>query len=147
MNRFQLRRRALLVAAPILLFTACKKTEPARETTAEPARSPAIVVTRVEVGRAINSDKLITAASPIGVRDTIYASVTTDGAAEGAPIFVTWTDPAGTLIEADTVRVSPTATTNHEFHISRARAWTPGKYKVVVQLGDSPARTVEFDVR
>lgn len=139
--------RTLLVAAPIV-FGACKKADAPPANPPAPPPSAAIAVTDVKVANAVDQNKAIaTTMAALGLRDTMYVSVRTDGAAEDVPIVVRWTAPDGSLILADTQRVTTSGPATHESHISRPRAWPAGKYKVEVQLGNSPARTMEFDVR
>lgn len=143
-------RRAgvLLALVPMLFAAACKKEAPP-PAAPPPAPAPAgLVVTEIKVGKDVNAQKRVEAAMEmIGVRDDFHVSVITDGKGEDVPVIARWTDPAGTVIRVDTTRVSADGPEATELHISRPRAWTPGKYKVEVTVGSSPSRTVEFNVR
>ena len=139
-----------VVAAP-----ACKqKTETAAAgpdtTMAAPAPAPvAFAVQGVEVGKQIGPDKKVTApGTTFGPKDTIYASVSTDGAAPSKTIAAKWTfGTAGKLVKADSQTIAPTGPAATEFHISKPSGWPVGKYKVEISVDGSPAGSKEFEVK
>jgi hypothetical protein len=140
-----------VVAAP-----ACKKkTETAAappDTTAAAAPAPAPVpfaVQVIEVGKQVGPDKKVTApAATFGPKDTIYASVATEGAAPSKTIVAKWTfGPAGKLVKADSQTIAPTGPAATEFHISKPSGWPVGKYKVEITVDGSPAGSKEFEVK
>jgi hypothetical protein len=160
LNRTLTLMLVFLVACTALL-AACKKTPPpveqtrAAETTpaAAPETTPAPVpfgVTSIDLGKAIGSDKKITEPATIfGPKDTIYASVSTDGAATNVTIKAKWTfGDAGQLVkEEENPAVSPTGPATHELHISKPDGWPVGKYKVEIFVDGTSAGTKDFEVK
>src|SRR5437763_1461545 len=96
-------RTTLLILALCLALSACKKKDetppaPAPEVSTAPATSeatPAAVpfkVDSVDLGKAIGPDKKVTdPATTFGTKDTIYASVATEGAAPSVKLHAKWT--------------------------------------------------------
>lgn len=147
------RRRATLVATLFLAIgvTACgkKDADPADTgvTTADPAAT-ALRVTDIQLGKGVGSDKRIVApTTTFGTRDTIYASVTTDGAASGARLTATWLYGNENVSESEET-VSPSGGVNvSEFHIAKATPWPTGSYKVDVKLNGQVVGTREFRIQ
>jgi len=141
----------LVVAAP-----ACKKkTESAAAApdTAAAAAAPApastpFAVQTIEVGKHVGTDKRVsdptTSFSP---KDTIYASVVTEGQAPSKTIAARWTFGSGTLVKADSQTIAPSGTEATEFHIAKPSGWPAGKYKVEISVDGSPAGSKEFEVK
>ena len=137
--------KALLLLLPLAF--ACKKDEPAP---APPAAAPASTtpaVASVNVGTSIGPDKRITSTgTTIGTRDTIYASVATDGNGP-ATLVARWTTEDGTVVSTDSQRVNLAGPAVTEFHISRPRAWPAGRYRVEILLNGQTAGRSEFEIR
>lgn len=146
------------LAGALVLAMACGKKDNAIsdtvamgapvDQTPAPAAGP-IRVSDVTVGKAIGSDKRVTNATDnFAVRDTIYASVVTEGAATGAKLSTKWTFNNKQVVKETSQNISPTGgTTVTEFHIDKASAWPKGKYKVEVMLDGVSAQTREFEVK
>ena len=113
-----------------------------------PAAGP-VRVSDVMLGKAIGSDMRVTnAMDDFAVRDTIYASVVTEGAATGAKLSTKWTFNDKQVVDETSQNISPTGgTTVTQFHIKKASAWPKGKYKVEVMLDGVSAQTKEFEVK
>jgi len=113
-----------------------------------PAAGP-VRVSDVMIGKAIGSDMRVTnAMDDFAVRDTIYASVVTEGAATGAKLSTKWTFNDKQVVDESSQNISPTGgTTVTQFHIKKASAWPKGKYKVEVMLDGVSAQTKEFEVK
>lgn len=147
------RRRATLVATLFVALgiTACgkKDAEPADTvaTTPAPAATP-LRVTDIQLGKGVGSDKrVVEPATTFGTRDTIYASVTTDGAATDARLTATWMYGDQGVSEADEI-VSPTGGVNvSEFHISKETPWPTGAYTVDIKLNGQVVGTREFRIQ
>jgi hypothetical protein len=147
------RRRATLVATLFVALgiTACgkKDAEPADTvaTTPAPAATP-LRVTDIQLGKGVGSDKrVVEPATTFGTRDTIYASVTTDGAATDARLTATWMYGDQGVSEADEI-VSPTGGVNvSEFHISKETPWPTGSYTVDIKLNGQVVGTREFRIQ
>ncbi len=147
-----------LVACTALL-AGCKKTPPPVEQTPPPAAEPAPMpepavvpfgVTSIDLGKAIGSDKKISEpTTTFGPKDTIYASVSTDGAATNVIMKAKWTfGDAGQLVkEEDSPALTPTGPAATEFHISKPDGWPVGKYKVEIFVDGTSAGVKDFEVK
>ena len=104
----------ILPLALILSLFACKKKEEVPVDTGVAMAPPAapVVALRVngiETGKGINADKTIKDdAHDFGVRDTVYASVKTEGAGTGK-LAAKWTFQDGQTVNESTQDISPTA--------------------------------------
>jgi len=102
----------------------------------------------VEVGKQLGPDKRITnPTTTFGPKDTIYVSVTTEGAAPSKTISAKWSFQDGQVIKEATETVAPTGPAATEFHIAKASAWPVGKYKVEISVDGSPAGSKDFEVK
>lgn len=150
------KRRATLVATLFLAIgiTACgkKDAEPADTlptTTAEPAAT-ALRVTDIQLGKRerVGSDKrIVEPTTTFGTRDTIYASVITDGSANGGRLTATWMFGDQNVSEADETLSSSGGVSVSEFHISKATPWPTGSYKVDIKLNGQVVGTREFRIQ
>ena len=105
-------------------------------------------VSDIQVGKAVGSDnKIGDQTTSFAVRDTMYASVITEGAAKDAKIAAKWMFN-GKLVSEDSQTISPTGgTTATEFHILKKTAWPKGKYTVDVSLNGVSAGTKDLEVK
>ena len=151
-NRFAL--PSLVLAAAVAL-AACGKKEPPPPPptpipapTAVPTPVPFKVVS-VDLGKSIGDDKKIKdAATTFGPKDTIYAAVSTEGAAAKATLKAKWTfGDKGTLVNEEARDIAPTGPAVTEFHIAKPSGWPAGKYKVEVSADGNVAATKEFEVK
>ena len=147
-------------AAAVALFLAvtlaacAKKEPPAPQPTPVPAPTavPTPVpfkITAVDLGKSIADDKRIKdAAATFGPKDTIYAAVTSEGAAAKVTLKARWTYGAkGTLVNEETRDIAPTGPSVTEFHISKPSGWPVGKYKLEVSADGAVVMTKEFEVK
>lgn len=150
----------LAVALGVALAACSKKddnaavqTPPASTpaTTPAPASTPvaALRITEVDLGRSIGSDKHISNKSDsFGVRDTIYLSVITEGAAPSAKVSARWMYRDNQVVKQQTETIAPTGgTAATSFRLDKASAWPKGKYKVIVSLDGAAVQTKEFEVK
>jgi hypothetical protein len=154
-----IRLRRMVWAAGLGLATmgmvSCKKKEapppPAASAAPAPAPAPAptpFSVQGIEVGKSIGADKKVTAPSAsFGRHDTIYVSVSTDGAAPSKTISAKWTFQSGQTVKEQSQTIAPTGPAATEFHISKAGAWPAGKYKVEILVDGSSAGTKDFEIK
>jgi hypothetical protein len=105
-------------------------------------------VSDIQTGKAVGSDnKIGDQTTSFAVRDTMYASVITEGAAKDAKIAAKWMFN-GKLVSEDSQTISPTGgTTATEFHISKKTAWPKGKYTVDVSLNGVSAGSKDLEVK
>jgi hypothetical protein len=105
-------------------------------------------VSDIQTGKAVGSDnKIGDQTTSFAVRDTMYVSVITDGAAKDAKLTAKWTFN-GKPVSEDSQTISPTGgTTATEFHISKKTAWPKGKYKVDVSLNGVSAGSKDLEVK
>lgn len=148
---------AALVSASLIGFTACKKAEtPAPAPTAAPvaeaptsAPAPSVSVTDVSVGKALGPDKKVqTPVDTFSPKDTIFASVSTDGSAPSSVIAVKWTYGAnGQTVKEDTKTINPTGPAVTEFSIQKPGGWPKGDYKIEVTVDGKPGPSKTFKVQ
>lgn len=148
-------RRLVWVAALGMIvsgMTACKKKEapapPAESAAPAPVPEPAFAVQSVDVGKAINADKRVTSpTTTFGRRDTIYASVVTEGAAPNKTIAAKWTYQDGQVVKEQSEAIAPTGPAATEFHISKPKPWPVGKYKVEIMVDGAAAGSKDFEIK
>jgi len=151
-----IRSRRIVWAAGLGLavvgMASCKKKEPApppEATAPAPAPAPpAFAVQGIELGKSIDADKKVTAPSTtFGRRDTIYASVATEGAAPSKAISAKWTFQDGQVVKEQAESIAPTGPAATEFHISKKGPWPVGKYKVEVSVDGASAGSKDFEIK
>jgi len=106
-------------------------------------------VSDIQVGQGVGSDKKIgDQTTSFGVRDTMYVSVITDGAAKDAKLTAKWTYNGKQVVNESSQTISPTGgTTATEFHVDKKSAWPKGKYTVEVMLNGASAGTKDLEVK
>jgi hypothetical protein len=106
-------------------------------------------VSDIQVGKGVGSDKKIgDQTTSFGVRDTMYVSVITDGAAKDAKLSTKWTYNGTQVVNESSQTISPTGgTTATEFHVDKKSAWPKGKYTVEVMLNGASAGTKDLEVK
>ncbi|HYN80109.1 MAG TPA: hypothetical protein VES88_01295 [Gemmatimonadaceae bacterium] len=157
---YRLTSATLLRAATLALIipvVACGKkdeayTEPSASTTTIPPAAPvaaALVVEEIDVGKGLNPDRTLKdKTDDFAVRDTIYASVKTEGASAGSRLAAKWTFQSGQTVSESSQNISPTGgETRHEFHLAKASAWPKGDYKVEILLDGVSAGTKDFSIK
>ena len=151
--RRPVRAFAALLAAAFAATLACKKAEPPPPPPAAAAPAPTAVpagvrVVSVTLGNAVGADKKVSAAmEAFGAKDTIYASVATEGTATAAKLTAKWSFGAGQAVKDEDQTIAPTGPAVTEFHISKADGWPKGDYKVEIQLDGVSAATKTFRVQ
>jgi hypothetical protein len=142
---------------PMLLLSAlgCKKEAPPPPppvVTAAPATAAPLRVSSVTLGNAIGADKKVVAPmETFGPKDTIYASVDTEGGGTGK-LRALWSFVKGDnvgKIDETTIELNSSGPATNEFHIMKPSGWPPGNYRLEIFLGDAaaPAVTKTFTVR
>jgi hypothetical protein len=144
----------LALAGLVVLVPSCKKKEapPAEPAATQPAPPAPLAVVSVDLGKAVMADKMISApATVFGVRDTIYASVSTSGVGENATIAARWTfvkqDGSTVPVNESSQTISTSGPAATEFHIAKASPWPKGRYAVEILLNGATAGKREFEVQ
>ena len=158
-----IRNRISLAIATALLATVaiagCKKKDDMAATTPPPAAMPepapvepapapapaAATVVSVDLGNAVGADnKVAMPGTSFATKDTIHASVATDGA--GGKLNAKWTYQDGQTVDSQNKDVAsgPQVT---DFSISKPDGWPSGKYKVEVSLDGNVVQSRDFDVK
>jgi hypothetical protein len=140
---------ALAFALTALCSTAaCKKAEEPVATAAPTVGIPtavpvaAVTVTDVSLGKSIGADKKVqTPTDAFAPKDTIFASVSTDGTAPAAVIHAKWTFQDGQTVKDDSRTVAVTGPAVTEFSIQKPDGWPKGTYKVEVSVDGGAAPT------
>ncbi|MGI8619503.1 MAG: hypothetical protein ACR2L6_10500 [Gemmatimonadaceae bacterium] len=144
-------RAALAAALLVTAATACGKKDapPADTVSVAPSAATPARVSDIQLGKRVGADKrIVEPTTTFGTRDTIYVSVTTEGAAMNARLTATWLyNGTQGVEESDEVISSSGGTHVSEFHISKATPWPAGSYKVDVQLNGVSAGAREFRVQ
>jgi hypothetical protein len=139
------RLQLMTLAAGLMAFTstACKK----QPVTSGMATAGEVKVSNLDVGRRVGADRRVTdKTDTFSPRDTIYASVVTDGAAPNATVTARWTYQDGQVVKEDSRTIAPNGTEATEFHISKPSGWPTGKYKLTVSVGTS-TQSKDFEVK
>jgi len=162
MNRNLLPAVLATALVGLLAIAGCKKhdetaavppaNEPAATTPAPlpetpppaPAPATALTVTTLDLGNAIGADNHIAAPmTSFGTKDTIHASVATDG--PGGNLTAKWTMGDKVVDTQDkTVAAGPQVT---EFSISKPDGWPAGHYTLQVSANGNVLQSRDFDVK
>ena len=124
---------------------ACKKAEaPVATSVPEPVNSAtgnfAHQVTDVSLGKSVGADKKVqTATDVFAPKDTIFASVSTDGTAPAAVIHAKWIFQDGQTVKEDQRTIATTGPAVTEFSIQKPDGWPKGTYKVEIAVDSAPA--------
>ena len=151
MIRFRRFAWAAGLGLAVIGTASCKKKEPPAppaEAAAPAPAPPAFAVQGIEMGKSIDADKKVTApTTTFGRKDTIYASVATEGAAPSKTITAKWTFQDGQTVKEQSESIAPTGPAATEFHISKKGLWPAGKYKVEVSVDGAPAGSKDFEIK
>ena len=136
----------LALAAVVFVGGACEKPAPPPETSAAPQ---AFHVTAIDLGKALTADRHV--ASPMATfskTDTIYVSVSTEGATTNALVTARFTfGPNRKLVNELAELISPTGPAATEFHIIKPSGWAAGWYKVEIKVNGTAAGSKDFAVQ
>ncbi len=161
MNRNRMHYAAAAVVA-MLALAGCKKKEEtvmtppvASEPVPMPPAAPMpsampVSVIAVDLGTAVGADnRVATSMSTFGPKDTIYASVTSDGTANNTPMAAKWTFAGATpmTVNEESRMLSTTGPATTEFHVSKPDGFPVGSYKVEISLNGAVAQSRDFEVK
>jgi ABC-type Fe3+-hydroxamate transport system substrate-binding protein len=118
-------------------------TSTPRPSTSAPTTPVSVVA--VDLGRSIDVDKLVTERVEVfKPKDTIYASIRTNGASPNAKLGVKWIYQDGQVVDQSEQVIAPEGTT--EFHITKPDGLPAGSYKVEILVDGSSVQTKDFRV-
>lgn len=145
-----------LACCLIVAAGACKRSEPPPPKTASapttmpgaPPAAPVVFrVVAVDLGKEITADKKVAQpAAAFGTNDTIYAVVTTEGAAPSVALKARWTYEDGQVVNESSQTIAPTGKAATEFHIAKPGGWPTGKYKVEISANGAVVTAKDFVV-
>ncbi|MFZ2235554.1 MAG: hypothetical protein WAV67_04155 [Dokdonella sp.] len=153
---------AITVLAVALALGACGKKEepmpepmapapapmPAPEATPPAAPAPAVTLTSVTLGNAVDASNAVTTPTEtFGSKDTIYASVATNGSSASTPITAKWMYQDGQMVNESTQTIAPTGPAVTAFHIAKPDGWPLGGYTVEISMDGSVVDTKKFTVQ
>ena len=154
---------SVAVVSIALALGACgKKEEPMPAPTPAPAPAPApqitpppvaapapgVTLTSVTLGNAIDASNNVTMpADSFGNKETIHASVATNGSAASTVVAAKWMYQDGQTVNAETKTIAPTGPTVTEFHIEKADGWPLGDYSVEISIDGHVVDTKKFTVK
>jgi|SwirhisoilCB2_FD_contig_51_14568457_length_979_multi_3_in_0_out_0_2 hypothetical protein len=152
----QRRLHMLAAAFAITAVAACGKKDKAQPIL-EGAQPPVVTSTElsvsdVQLGSTVGADRKITMPkTEFAPKDTIYASVMTDGAPpSGSTLTAVWTYTKGgntARVDSTSLNITPAGPTATEFHISRPSGFPTGDYHVEVWANGKSAGTRDFTVK
>jgi hypothetical protein len=117
---------------------------PPAATVAQPAPATSVTVTTLDLGNAIGADNRIAApTTSFSTKDTIHASVATDGPGGNLSAKRTMGDKVVDT-QDKTVAAGPPVT---EFSISKPDGWPAGHYTVQVSANGNVLQSRDFDVK
>ncbi len=149
--------KIFIAASLMLALSACKKEEPVVVTPApapvvlQPAVAPtpaAVTVTAVYLGTSVGADqKVTTSSTTFGTKDVIYAAIDTQNAAKDVFLNAKWTYQDGQVVHEEGTQISPEGNATTNFKLASSTPWPTGKYKVEVSVNNTPAKTVDFEIK
>ena len=123
------------------------KTVSAPPPTTTPAQQ-GVSVTSVDLGTAVGADQKVTSpTTTFSPKDTIYAAVSTTGAASNATLGAKWTYQDGQIVNDSSQTIAPTGPAVTTFHISKPDGWPAGNYKVEISLDGNMVSSKDFSVK
>jgi hypothetical protein len=113
-----------------------------------PARAPNVRVTEVQLGNALGDDKRVKApTTSFDKKDTVFASVITEGASTSTELAAKWTFQDGQVVNETKRTIAPGAMAVTEFSIQKPDGWPSGDYKLEISVDGKPVETKSFKVQ
>jgi len=104
-------------------------------------------VTEIELGTAVGPDKRVLQPTTVfKPRDTLFASVSTDGASPRVTLTAHWSYEATQLVNESSQVIAPNGPAVTEFHLTKPDGWPPGRYRLEVLVDGQLAGTRDFEV-
>jgi hypothetical protein len=148
--------RSLTALALALALLACGQQERTTPSAAAPPQAapppvsaPApFSIGAIQLGNQIGADKrVLAAAESFAPGDTIYASITTEGKAQGVLVTARWSYEDGQTVAESSETVASGGPTVVEFHIAKPDGFPAGRYRVDGAADGRSVGTREFEVR
>jgi hypothetical protein len=148
-----------LTAFTLLAAVGCKGRDAAPDTSAEsgataaaPAADTAVSkelkVAGVMIGKRLGDNKLITEPTfQFAPADTVYVSVSTEGAPASADLTAVWRFQTGQTVDSSSQTISPQGNENTEFHIVNPKGWPVGTYNVTIYADGDSVESKNFAVK
>jgi hypothetical protein len=144
-----------LALGTALALTACGQQETTTPPAAAPQAAPPPVsapapfsVGAIQLGNQIGADKrVLAAAESFAPGDTIYASITTEGQAQGVLITARWSYEDGQTVAESSETIASAGPAVVEFHVAKPDGFPAGRYRVEVAADGRSVGTREFEVR
>ncbi|HEY7480672.1 MAG TPA: hypothetical protein VH680_09200 [Gemmatimonadales bacterium] len=133
-------------AAPAGAGTETASTDTAAATAAPVSKE--LKVTGVMIGKRIGDNKLITEPTfQFAPKDTIYASISTEGQPESAELTAKWRFQTGQTVDSSSQTIKPGGSENTEFHVSNPKGWPVGTYNVTIYANGDSVDSKNFAVK
>ena len=145
-----------LAAVALLAVVGCKGRDTAppagaesgTTATADTAVSQEFKVASVMIGKRIGENKMVTEPTfQFAPRDTIYASVSTQGARQSAELTAVWRFQTGQTVDSSSQTISPQGDENTEFHVVNPKGWPAGTYNVTIYSNGDSVDSKNFAVK
>ena len=145
-----------LAAVALLAAVGCKGRDTAppagaesgTTATVDTAVSQEFKVASVMIGKRIGENKMVTEPTfQFAPRDTIYASVGTQGARESAELTAVWRFQTGQTVDSSSQTIAPQGDENTEFHVSNPKGWPAGTYNVTIYANGDSVDSKNFVVK
>jgi hypothetical protein len=105
-------------------------------------------ITDVKVGKAVDTDKKITDETDDFLpHDTVFVSVHTTGAGNGAAIGTRFNFEDGKVVSDKNETISPATDAYTEFHLAKTSGLKLGKYTLHVTLNGQEIQSKDFTVK
>lgn len=145
----------LTAVVALIAVAACGKKEkpqPLVEGAQPTAVATQLSVADIQLGSAIGVDHKVTVPrTEFSAKDTIYASVLTEGAPpSGSTLAAVWTytkDGNSARVDSTAMSITPTGSAATAFHVSRPSGFPTGSYKVEIWTDGRSAGTRGFTIK
>jgi hypothetical protein len=147
-----------LTAAALVAAVACKgrdnapaagaETGTSATAAADTAAAKQFKIASVMIGKRIGEGKMVTEPTfQFAPRDTIYASVSTEGTSPSAELTAVWRFQTGQTVDSSAQSISPQGDENTEFHVSNPKGWPVGTYNVTIYSNGDSVDSKNFAVK
>lgn len=148
-----------LAAVALMAAVACKGRDTATSgagsetastgaATADTAVSKELKVAGVMIGKRLGENKLVIEPTfQFAPSDTVYVSISTEGAPESAELTAVWRFQTGQTVDSSSQTIQPQGSENTEFHITNPKGWPVGTYNVTIYANGDSVESKNFAVK